>query len=35
MTKENVAKRIDGTLVKADTWYVLRDGQIQEVDTDE
>lgn len=30
-----VAKRIDGALVKADTWYVLRDGQLQEVDTHE
>lgn len=30
-----VAKRIDGALVKADTWYVLRDGQLQEVGTDE
>jgi len=30
-----VAKRIDGALVKADTWYVLRDGQMQEVDTNE
>lgn len=30
-----VAKRIDGALVKADTWYVLRDGQMQEADTDE
>ena len=28
-----VSKRIDGTLVKADTWYVLRDGQMQEVET--
>ena len=30
-----VAKRIDGALVKADTWYVLRDGQLQEVYTNE
>ena len=30
-----VAKRIDGTAIKADTWYGLRDGQIQEVDTNE
>ena len=30
-----VAKRIDGTSIKADTWYVLRDGQLQEVDTNE
>nr|DAW42990.1 MAG TPA: hypothetical protein [Caudoviricetes sp.] len=30
-----VAKRIDGALVKADTWYVLRDGQMQEVEADE
>lgn len=30
-----VAKRIDGALVKADTWYVLRDGQMQEVATNE
>ena len=30
-----VAKRIDGTSIKADTWYVLRDGQMQEVDTNE
>ena len=30
-----VSKRIDGTLVKADTWYVLRDGQMQEVATNE
>lgn len=30
-----VAKRIDGTAIKADTWYILRDGQIQEADTDE
>lgn len=30
-----VAKRIDGASIKADTWYVLRDGQMQEVDTNE
>ena len=30
-----VAKRIDGALIKADTWYDLRDGQMQEADTDE
>lgn len=30
-----VAKRIDGALVKADTWYVLRDGQMQEVEANE
>lgn len=33
MTKEDVAKRIDGAAIKADTWYVLRDGQMQEVET--
>ena len=30
-----VAKRIDGAAIKADTWYVLRDGQLQEAATDE
>lgn len=30
-----VAKRIDGVAIKADTWYVLRDGQMQEVEADE
>ena len=30
-----VARRIDGAAIKADTWYVLRDGQLQEVDTNE
>ena len=30
-----VARRIDGTMIKADTWYVLRDGQLQEVDANE
>lgn len=30
-----VAKRIDGALVKADTWYVLRYGQMQEVEANE
>ena len=30
-----VAKRIDGAAIKADTWYVLRDGQMREVDTNE
>ena len=28
-----VARRIDGAAIKADTWYVLRDGQLQEVET--
>ena len=30
-----VARRIDGAAIKADTWYVLRNGQLQEVATDE
>ena len=33
MTKEDVTRRIDGAAIKADTWYVLRDGQLQEVET--
>ena len=30
-----VAKRIDGTSIKADVWYTLKGGQLQEVGTDE
>lgn len=35
MTKEDVARRIDDAAIKSDTWYVLRGGQLQEVDTNE
>ena len=30
-----VARRIDGASIKADVWYTLRDGQLQEINTDE
>nr|DAF31722.1 MAG TPA: hypothetical protein [Caudoviricetes sp.] len=30
-----VARRIDGASIKADVWYTLRDGQMQEADTNE
>ena len=30
-----VATRIDGTSIKADVWYTLKGGQLQEVDTNE
>lgn len=35
MTKEDVARRIDGAAIKADVWYTLKGGQMQEVETDE
>lgn len=30
-----VARRIDGASIKADVWYTLRDGQLQESNTNE
>lgn len=35
MTKEDVARRIDDAAIKADVWYTLRDGQLQESNTNE
>ena len=34
-TPNVVARRIDGTDIKADVWYLLKDGQMQEVEADE